>query len=85
MARKNFGRISGVIIDECIKHGTWLDQGELDKIRQFILGGGLEKEQFREIEKNRAELVDLAAKVDDIAFTEKLIHYWNWKRWFYGP
>lgn len=26
MNRKNFGRISGVIIDECGKHGVWLIQ-----------------------------------------------------------
>lgn len=85
MVKKNYGHISGVIIDECGRHGVWLDNGELEKIRHFILDGGLEKEQFREIEKNRAELRDLAGKVDDTAFTQKLIHFWNWKRWFFGP
>ncbi len=85
MVKKNYGHISGVIIDECGRHGVWLDNGELEKIRHFILDGGLEKEQFREIEKNRAELKDLAEKVEDTAFTQKLIHYWNWKRWFFGP
>ncbi len=85
MVRKNFGRISGVLIDECGRHGIWLDRGELDKIRHFILDGGLEKEQFREIEKNRAELQDLADRVDDVAFTQKLIHFWDWKRWFFRP
>lgn len=85
MVKKNYGHISGVIIDECGRHGVWLDNGEFEKIRHFILDGGLEKEQFREIEKNRAELRDLAEKVDDTAFTQKLIHFWNWKRWFFGP
>ncbi|MDA8077614.1 MAG: zf-TFIIB domain-containing protein [Nitrospiraceae bacterium] len=85
MVRKNYGRISGVLIDECGRHGIWLDRGELEKIRHFILDGGLEKEQFREIEKNRAELQDLAEKVDDVAFTQKLIHFWDWKRWFFRP
>lgn len=83
MSRKNYGRISGVIIDECVKHGVWLDSGELEKIRHFILDGGLEKEQFREIEQTRQELRDLSQQVDDVAFSHKLIHYWNWKRWFF--
>jgi Zn-finger nucleic acid-binding protein len=83
MIRKNFGRISGVIIDECGNHGVWLDSGELEKIRHFILDGGLEKEQFREIEQNRQELREVAQQVDDLAFSHKLIHFWNWKRWFF--
>jgi Zn-finger nucleic acid-binding protein len=73
-----------VIIDECGRHGIWLDNGELEKIRQFILDGGLEKMQFKEIEENSQGLRDLAEKVDDISFTNKLIHFWNWKRWFYS-
>lgn len=84
MVRKNYAHISGVIIDECARHGVWLDNGELEKIRQFILDGGLEKAQFDEIEKNRQELKELAERVDDTAFTHKLIHFWNWKRWFFG-
>ena len=85
MVRKNYAHISGLIIEECGRHGIWLDNGELENIRQFILDGGLEKEQFKEIEKNKAELKELAEKVNDTAFTQKLIHFWNWKRWFYGP
>jgi Zn-finger nucleic acid-binding protein len=83
MVRKNYGRISGVIIDECGRHGIWLDKGEIEKIRHFILDGGLEKAQFREIERNRQELRELAQQVSDTAFTEKLIHFWNWRRWFF--
>ena len=84
MVKKNFARISGVIIDECGRHGIWLDQGELEKIRHFVLAGGLEREQFKEIEDNRQGLRDLAEKVDNTAFVQKLIHFWNWKRWFYS-
>lgn len=84
MHRKNFARISGVIIDECSMHGVWLDAGEMEKIRLFIVDGGLEKAQNREIEKTRAELKDLATRVQQTAFTHKLIHFWNFKRWFFG-
>lgn len=59
MSRKNFARISRVIIDECGTHGVWLDAGELEKIRQFIVDGGLERAQDVEIEKIQTELRDL--------------------------
>ena len=84
MNRKNFGKISGVIIDECGGHGVWLDAGEIDKIRHFIADGGLERSQNRELERTRTELRDLATRVDSTAFTQKLIHFWNVKRWFFG-
>jgi Zn-finger nucleic acid-binding protein len=84
MTRKNFGRISGVIIDECVHHGVWLDAGELEKIRLFIVDGGLESAQDRELEENRVELRRLATKLDQTAFSHKLIHYWNPKRWLFG-
>ncbi len=84
MNRKNFGRISGVIIDECGNHGVWLDSGELEKIRHFIADGGLERAQDKEIEQTRMELRDLATQVDQTAFTQKIIHFWNLKRWLFG-
>lgn len=84
MNRKNFARISGVIIDECGNHGVWLDFGELEKIRHFIADGGLEEAQDREIEQTRSEIMDLATKVDQTAFTQKVIHFWNLKRWLFG-
>jgi hypothetical protein len=41
MQRCNFRRKSGVIIDRCHDHGTWLDSDELEQIAGFILSGGL--------------------------------------------
>lgn len=41
MQRKNFGKRSGVIVDWCGAHGTWLDKDELEQIASFIAGGGL--------------------------------------------
>jgi Zn-finger nucleic acid-binding protein/ribosomal protein L40E len=43
MLRKNFGRRSGVIVDWCREHGTWLDADELEDIASFIVRGGLEQ------------------------------------------
>ena len=42
MHRKNFKRVSGVIIDECGDHGIWLDADELEHIAGFVAGGGLQ-------------------------------------------
>jgi len=84
MNRKNFAKISGVIIDECGNHGVWLDAGELDKIRQFILDGGLERAQDMEIERVKTELKELETKVDQTALSHKIIHFWNLKRWLFG-
>jgi Zn-finger nucleic acid-binding protein len=35
MTRKNWGRLSGIIVDICGPHGLFLDAGELEKIRDF--------------------------------------------------
>jgi hypothetical protein len=43
MQRKNFGRRSGVIVDWCSSHGTWLDADEMEDIAAFVLSGGLER------------------------------------------
>jgi len=40
MQRRNFRKSSGVIIDVCRSHGTWLDADELERIAGFILSGG---------------------------------------------
>ena len=39
MHRRNFRKSSGVIIDRCAVHGTWLDADELEQIAGFILSG----------------------------------------------
>ena len=43
MQRRNFGRRSGVIVDWCGSHGTWLDANEMEDVAAFVLGGGLEQ------------------------------------------
>lgn len=80
MNRRNFGKISGVIIDRCRKHGVWLDAGELEKIQYFIADGGMDRSRDREIVKNRAMIKELAMHVDQNTFTQRLLHFWNFKR-----
>ena len=80
MNRRNFGKISGVIIDRCSKHGVWLDSGELEKIHHFIADGGLDKSRDKDITKNRQLIKELATQVDQNTFTQRLLHFWNFKR-----
>lgn len=41
MSRVNFAGHSGIILDVCRAHGVWLDNEELDQVRQFIQRGGV--------------------------------------------
>lgn len=40
MRRTNFGPRSGIFLDVCRLHGTWLDALELEEIRAFVRAGG---------------------------------------------
>jgi Zn-finger nucleic acid-binding protein len=83
MNRKNFARVSGVLIDECGRHGVWLDAGELDSIRRFVADGGLDRLQDREIEKHTEAIRALAAEIGGAKFLQRLTTFWNPLRWFF--
>lgn len=53
MNRANFGKVSGVIVDVCAKHGTWFDAGELTRVVAFAASGGLERTRAREAEEKK--------------------------------
>ena len=40
MNRVNFGRRSGVIVDQCKKHGIWVDSGEVTHLMEWKKAGG---------------------------------------------
>ena len=50
MNRVNFGRLSGVIVDVCRGHGTYMDAGELHRVVKFIQSGGLARARARQLE-----------------------------------
>jgi Zn-finger nucleic acid-binding protein len=41
MNRVNFGTRSGVVVDECVDHGVWLDGGELRQLLEWTKAGGM--------------------------------------------
>jgi Zn-finger nucleic acid-binding protein len=55
MARHNYARRSGVIIDICPSHGLWFDNEELRRVVEFIRTGGLEEAVRADAERAAAQ------------------------------
>lgn len=65
MNRRLFAAGTGIIIDVCRTHGTFFDAGELPLVIDFVMAGGLERAERREIERLReAARRELAAAHD---------------------
>lgn len=64
MNRVNFGKLSGVIVDICRKHGTWFDGGELTRVVAFVAGGGLARTRARDEEEERERGAPSGARVE---------------------
>ncbi|MFT5292576.1 MAG: Zn-finger nucleic acid-binding protein [Planctomycetota bacterium] len=56
MNRKNFARLSGIMIDFCAEHGHWFDMHELEHIQRFVADGGLDRARSHESESDRMRL-----------------------------
>jgi Zn-finger nucleic acid-binding protein len=56
MNRKLFAAGSGVIVDVCRAHGTFFDAGELPAVIEFVMNGGLEAAQKKELEREREQV-----------------------------
>ena len=67
MNRMNFARCSGVVVDVCKPHGTWLDRDELRRIVEFIRAGGLDRSRQRQIAELEHQRRRLAAEKADAA------------------
>ena len=83
MYRRNWGGHSGVVVDRCEDHGTWYDQGEVEKVREYIELGGIEFEKLRLTERGLSELevkLDQKAAVLDIRTIQayRRARMWSW-------
>ncbi|MCA9726312.1 MAG: zf-TFIIB domain-containing protein [Candidatus Eisenbacteria bacterium] len=56
MQRKNYAGRSGIIIDWCGSHGTWLDADEMEEIATFIFDGGLERSLADQEQKRASQM-----------------------------
>ena len=54
MSRVNFGRHSGVIIDQCGAHGVWLDGSKLRRLTEWWRAGGRLIYQENEARKTKS-------------------------------
>jgi len=59
MNRKIFGHRSGVVIDQCHKHGIWLDNGEISHLMEWKKAGGQLLNQQKKQQKQKAKQVEL--------------------------
>ncbi|MBW2368887.1 MAG: zf-TFIIB domain-containing protein [Deltaproteobacteria bacterium] len=82
MVRRNFKKISGVMVDICRDHGVWFDAGELEQIRIFIANGGLDKSQDKGILENRDEIARIADETRDLNMLFRTLHKFDIKRIF---
>lgn len=55
MNRVNFGARSGVIVDQCPKHGVWLEGGELRRLLEWRRAGGQILDRQRRVERLEEE------------------------------
>lgn len=47
MQRINYRAVSGVIVDRCLRHGIWLDGGELRQLLEWKKAGGSAKKESK--------------------------------------
>jgi Zn-finger nucleic acid-binding protein len=55
MARRNYARQSGVILDFCASHGMWFDHDELRRVVEFVRAGGLGEARRADEERAAAD------------------------------
>jgi Zn-finger nucleic acid-binding protein len=67
MNRRNFGGISGVVVDVCAKHGTWFDAGELPRVLAFAESGGLARARARAADERRRAVHERVAAISGTA------------------
>jgi Zn-finger nucleic acid-binding protein len=74
MNRRLFATGTGVIIDVCRTHGTFFDAGELPLIIDFVMNGGLERAQIKDIERMRETARRELAQARDAAREAARMH-----------
>jgi Zn-finger nucleic acid-binding protein len=79
MNRRNFGRVSGVIIDVCKIHGTWFDADELRRVVEFVQKGGLDKMRKLEINELEREIESRKSRMRVAQSTATLDRNSNWR------
>jgi len=74
MNRRLFATGTGVIIDVCRTHGTFFDAGELPRIIDFVMNGGLERAERKDLERMRETARRELAQARDAARDAARMH-----------
>jgi Zn-finger nucleic acid-binding protein len=75
MNRKLFARGAGVIVDVCRGHGTWFDPGELPAVVEFVMNGGLEQAEKKEIAEQREAAQRAKAEARAMQQSASMMHH----------
>ena len=76
MNRQIFGHRSGVVIDQCHKHGIWLDNGEITHLMEWKKAGGQLLNQQKNQQKQQENPIDLhRASIKRRAYADEDEHY----------
>jgi len=59
MARRNYHRVSGVVLDECLGHGVWFDRHEFERVLAFLKSGGIHRSTAHDAQHSSGSLHDL--------------------------
>ena len=56
MMRNNYAEVSGIVLDRCVDHGTWVEHGQAIKLAEILSEIGTEK-LLRRVEKDKKEVL----------------------------
>ncbi len=79
MQRVNYRLVSGVIVDRCLRHGVWLDGGELRQLFEWKNAGGYAKKESKASRKTKPSDVGYIYEESKIAsYFDPLGDFFTW-------
>lgn len=70
MIQRNYLQVSGILLDQCLRHGTWADRQDLVNILELISNGDMEELM---VEASNKRLGDLEKKVREVGLNQTFI------------
>jgi len=79
MQRFNYRAVSGVVVDRCLRHGIWLDGGELKQLFEWKKAGGKERSKtpVKKVRKVKRERT-IYNKQREESYFDPLENFFNW-------
>ena len=79
MQRRNFARVSGIVVDQCRHHGTFFDAGELEDVIAFVRSGGLRLAAERDAQEREREAkhrISMSAPIGSMGMSSTADAHW---------